>query len=472
MLLCRSLCGKGGAPLRAEALYEPFSTMSNEPIIFERLLEDFVLLDCPLRQHPRVSGVLHLLEGDLLVPVAATGEAKGRVLARSFPVQSSRSLYFVRNQEAIGLSNYAEYASPFYEFGSYPIRSMLAVPVGGTVGIGIPLGVLSFLSTIPETFNRGHIGRAQIIAEVLAYCWVQTRTQSKIRHYAPAAINLGKALRRIREESSLPRSRVARLAGVSKTLLSQWEAGLHPPSSGSLLNWCKALGLISTGPSTMVTPVDITPDIIRFLKEDPQRLMQLSPEQFENFVAERLDRMGFDVTLTGNTTMRDGGIDLIGVPKLRGVASFIIAAQIKHHSAEGKTGRSAVDRLLAWKGSAFQMGLLVTNTSFTRDALWVAAQDIHKGFLRLRDFDDLRRWLQDNFWSQVDWREIPREITLAPGVTIAIPKAELRDSHDIWPRPVVEYRDSACPEAEERITPRSSGRKPQKTRSCRSPPSS
>jgi hypothetical protein len=204
----------------------------------------------------------------------------------------------------------------------------------------------------------------------------------------------------------------------------------------------------------MVTPVDITPDIIKLLKEDPQRLMQLSPEQFENFVAERLDRMGFDVKLTGNTKMRDGGIDLdlIGVPKLRGVASFLIAAQIKHHSAEAKTGRSAVDRLLAWKGNPFQIGLLVTNTSFTRDALWVAAQDTHKGFLRLRDFDDLRRWLQDNFWSQDDWREIPREITLAPGVTIAIPKAELRDSLDIWPLPVVEYRDSTCLEAEERIT--------------------
>ncbi|MCA1635353.1 MAG: restriction endonuclease [Acidobacteria bacterium] len=106
---------------------------------------------------------------------------------------------------------------------------------------------------------------------------------------------------------------------------------------------------------------------------------------------------------------------------------------MKHHQGEQKTGRDAVDRLLAWKDSHFRLGLLVTNTTFTKDARWVAEQTINQPFIRLREFEDLKRWLEENFWSEEDWQEIPEEINLAPGVTIRIPKPSVPNSLNIWP---------------------------------------
>ena len=69
--------------------------------------------------------------------------------------------------------------------------------------------------------------------------------------------------------------------------------------------------------------------------------------------------------------------------------------------------------------------MLVTNTSFTKDALWNAAQERNRSFLRLRDFTDLKRWLQDQYGSPEDWREIPDKIELAPGIVIEIPRPRL-----------------------------------------------
>ncbi len=121
---------------------------------------------------------------------------------------------------------------------------------------------------------------------------------------------------------------------------------------------------------------DVTPRLMAILRGEPsrlrERLRELTPSQFERFVAGLLDRAGYDVTLTGAAHRKDGGIDLVALPKARSVGAFLLAGQIKHHSKERRTGRAAVDRLLAWKDSTFRLGLLVTNTDFTLDARWVA----------------------------------------------------------------------------------------------------
>jgi hypothetical protein len=173
--------------------------------------------------------------------------------------------------------------------------------------------------------------------------------------------------------------------------------------------------------------------MVLFLRDNPEELQNISPERFEHLIAERIDRMGYDVQLTGATTRRDGGIDLIAVPKIRTVGSFLMAVQVKHHRSDQTTGRPDADRLLAWKDSPFRVGLLVTNTTFSKDARWLADQVGNKAFLRLRDFEDLKRWLRGEFDSQFEWREIPDVIALAPGITIPVPKGRLTNSRDIWP---------------------------------------
>jgi len=110
------------------------------------------------------------------------------------------------------------------------------------------------------------------------------------------------------------------------------------------------------------------------------------------------------------------------------------SGQVKHHRAGRKTGRDAVDRLLAWKDSCFQLGVLVTNTEFTRDARWTAELEQNRRFLRLRDFEDLKRWIRNDFTSDQEWREIPAEIELASGVTIQVPRATLIKPQLVWPQ--------------------------------------
>ena len=172
----------------------------------------------------------------------------------------------------------------------------------------------------------------------------------------------------------------------------------------------------------LVQIVDVTPELLRFLKEDSAHFRHLSPETFERVVADRLARMGYNVALAGGTYHKDGGVDLIATPRHPGAGHFLLAGQVKHHRTDQKTGRAAVDRLLSWKNGVFSLGLLVTNTTFTADATWTAAQDNNRFFARLRDIDDLKRWLEDNFASDVEFRELPAEIELAPGVKIKIPR--------------------------------------------------
>ena len=136
--------------------------------------------------------------------------------------------------------------------------------------------------------------------------------------------------------------------------------------------------------------------------------------------------MGYNVILTGASNQKDGGVDLIAVPKVATLGSVVIAGQVKHHQGDQKTGRDAVDRLLAWKDSRyFGVGLLATNTAFTKDAIWTAQQERNAGFLRLRDFMDLKRWLQCQWGTEEDWREIPDRVELAPGVVIDIPRPRI-----------------------------------------------
>jgi len=49
------------------------------------------------------------------------------------------------------------------------------------------------------------------------------------------------------------------------------------------------------------------------------------------------------------------------------------------------------------------------------------------------NFEDLKRWLKGQFDSEFDWREIPDVISLAPGITVRVPMAKLRNAGQIWP---------------------------------------
>jgi len=239
------------------------------------------------------------------------------------------------------------------------------------------------------------------------------------------ARRVGEVLTVDRHRLGLSQSSLAVTMSRSRITLSTWETGLAPPSPGPLLAWLRALGVVSAPRGATSSIIDLSPQLLAMLRADPERLRGLSPEQFESLIADRLDNMGFAITLTGNTNRKDGGIDIIATPRVWTPAPYLLAVQVKHHVGDQSVSRPDVDKLLSWKGRHFHLAMLVTNTRFTEDARWVAAQEENRQFLRLRGFDDLRRWLEDNFVSDLDWREIPRQIVLAPGVTVEVPRPSL-----------------------------------------------
>lgn len=394
----------------------------------EKLLNDFIFRDSRLGDHPKVRATVRWLDGEDLILLASAPMAtsKEEFMVPRLRVGESLAGHVVKERKFAVVPHIDDDPSHFIGrvFQSY--RSMIATPL---LDGGKAIGVLSLAGVEINYFNEEHINAAQLLAALLAY----SGTRLGINHVTPTSIALGKALKRVREDIGITQVKLADRLQQSRITISRWESGAQPPTEGRLYTWCQELGLFAPAERALVTFVDITPRLLNHLKENPEHLRRLSPSQFEQFIAERLDRMGFDVTLIGATSHRDGGIDLIAVPKIRTVGAFLLAGQVKHHERDGKTGREAVDRLLAWKDSHFRLGLLATNTEFTKDARWAAAQATNQTFLRLRDFEDLKRWIGENFYSLENWQEIPDEVNLAPGVTVAIPKPKLRNSLDIWP---------------------------------------
>lgn len=391
------------------------------------LLADFVFRDRRIVDQDSLRISVMLVEGDdplTLRRVATAGDwgvAPRDILVRRGDGIPGR--VFSERKLAVAPDNSAR-----LESSDDSIRSLIACPifVGGT-----PAGVLNLHSFAQVDFTERDVNRMQVLSALVAYELFHLGERIRVR--SQISEDLGRVLRSAREELRVTQEDLAAMVGTSRVAVSRWESGAQPPSRGPLRRWASALGILAGGRREIITVVDSTRQLLDVLRHDPVRLSELSPEQFEIFVAERLDRMGYLVQRTGTTTLRDGGIDIIALPKNPNVASFLLAVQVKHHRSGRPTGRDAVDRLLAWQDTAFRLGMLVTNTRFTKDAIWTASRDPARHFLRLRDFPDLTHWLHGVFNSESELREIPDSIELAPGVSVQIPKPQFSEVGVIWP---------------------------------------
>lgn len=161
---------------------------------------------------------------------------------------------------------------------------------------------------------------------------------------------------------------------------------------------------------------------LRRLLEDDSRLSVYSPGRFEELIADRLERWGMEARIVGAENRRDGGIDIVAWPR-RSVVPYLVGVQAKHHRFGANTGAPDVRNFLGAltsRANHIHVGMIVTNTGFTADAQWFANQNSQ--LLRLRDLGHLRRWLQDDFDNEFEWREIPGAIELAPGIVVTIPR--------------------------------------------------
>lgn len=174
---------------------------------------------------------------------------------------------------------------------------------------------------------------------------------------------------------------------------------------------------------TCVRLVDISTALSTRILANPTELLRLTPAQFEEFVLERLCAMGLHAqTVGGGTYRRDGGIDIIFTPPTTFPFPFLGAVQVKHRrNPHSKVGPEALREILGVMSvnRYFAAGMIVTNTTFTPDARDFATHS--QSVLRLRDFQDLMRWVADNFTDDANWREIPNRIQVCDGITIDLP---------------------------------------------------
>jgi hypothetical protein len=160
--------------------------------------------------------------------------------------------------------------------------------------------------------------------------------------------------------------------------------------------------------------------IAELLASDPSHIYSLTPEQFEEFICDRLYAMGFEPRRVGETFQKDGGLDIIFWPRATIPFPMLGAAQVRHHRRPTtKEGVASVRDLAGTiAGHPFNVGVLITNTTFTADAEWFAREKAR--LLRLRGFSDIKRWLNDNFADSEEWREFPDVIEVCPGVVVPI----------------------------------------------------
>lgn len=165
--------------------------------------------------------------------------------------------------------------------------------------------------------------------------------------------------------------------------------------------------------------IDITPELMRRLAHDPDLLRQLGADRFQEVVFDRLRAMGFELHPVGGTYQRDGGIDAIAWPKCCSYP-LLLAVQAKHtRSVNRKLGPEPVRELSGvLKAHGVNAGMVVTNTTFTPHARWFAEQT--PMLIQLRDNEDLRRWLRDEFLREYEWRGIPRSIEVCPGINVSL----------------------------------------------------
>jgi hypothetical protein len=166
--------------------------------------------------------------------------------------------------------------------------------------------------------------------------------------------------------------------------------------------------------------IGIAPILMERLAADPRLVHGLSASDFEDFICDRLHAMGLEPRKTGSTNQKDGGVDIVFWPRAKGAFPFVGAAQVKHHRDPLTAECPGTVRNFAGaiSGHPFTVAILVTNTSFSADAQWFA--DAQTRPIRLRDYRDVRRWIQNRFDDDAEWREIPSSITLCPGVVVKI----------------------------------------------------
>jgi len=136
-----------------------------------------------------------------------------------------------------------------------------------------------------------------------------------------------------------------------------------PPAKETLA--ATSIGRLPPESPIITLPTDLR--LIRWVMQDPERLLALSPREFEHFTAELLERLGYSDVKTGQGS-KDRGVDVTAyINHPLGVERVIV--QCKRHALSHKVGEPVIKQLLTdTQLHQAARGLVVTTSYLTSDA--------------------------------------------------------------------------------------------------------
>lgn len=166
-----------------------------------------------------------------------------------------------------------------------------------------------------------------------------------------------------------------------------FRAGAPPPKDRILISLEDLADPLHL-PALEVDIQNVNEELIRFLAKHPERMYQLSPDSFEDLVAELFRDMGYEVSLTPRT--KDGGKDVKAFRK-EPFGTILTLVECKRYSPDRKVGVGIVRALYGvvhLEGASH--GVIATTAFFTRDAKEMVEQVPFR--LSLRDYDHIASW--------------------------------------------------------------------------------
>jgi hypothetical protein len=149
-----------------------------------------------------------------------------------------------------------------------------------------------------------------------------------------------------------------------------------------------------------VHTVDLWSNIIRDLARRPESVFQLSPRKFEELVARLIAAHGYETTLTSQT--RDGGYDILAKRVADPLFPTVHLVEAKLWLPPRKVGAPVIRGVYGVGIASHCNGVMVvTPSSFTRDAVAFLEQGGLQHYVRLVDGDELpafyRQYLRQQF---------------------------------------------------------------------------
>lgn len=126
------------------------------------------------------------------------------------------------------------------------------------------------------------------------------------------------------------------------------------------------------------------------IEKNPQRMLSLTPRQFEELVAELFLREGFEVEITPER--KDGGRDVLAI-KHSDLGSHLYLAECKRYLSTRPVGVEYVRALYGVvEIEKATRGIIATTSCFTKGAQ-ALSQDL-KWRIELKDYNDLEAWIK------------------------------------------------------------------------------